>query len=292
MSCPQTLEILSVVFPTRNRPEWLRRIWQSAKDTANTMPEFSVYIDHDDTLSVPVCQELGIKYRQGQKYVYTENYNQALVLATGSVILEVADDFVFRTKDWDLKILAEFDKVPDKLILVHGYDGTEGSENATHFAVHRHWINILGYLFPPYFRWANADVFLTKVAKSIGRQVYIPTMLVEHMHLCQGKATADGTYKEASERISKYAWADIRGYHSLDECKADIEADAEKLRKAIQFYAENHSYDNYKPADRSNETLCIERGLDLSSSRGPENTIGLESSGGRIPKSLRPRFVR
>ena len=286
------METISVVCPTRNRPEWLRRLWQSAKDTASVMPEFCTYVDDDDVLSVPTCKELGIKYRQGPQKVYTQNYNEAAVAATGSVLFDVADDFVFREKHWDLKVLEEFSRVEDKLILVHGFDGTEGAENATHFFVHRQWIEVLGYLFPPYFRWANADVWMTRVAKSIGRQVYIPTMLVEHMHLCQGKATADGTYKEASERIRKYAWADIRGYHSLDECKADIEADADKLRKAIKFYAENHSYNNYKPSNRSNETLCVERGLDLSSSRGPENAVELEPSGGRVPKPLRPRFVR
>jgi Glycosyl transferase family 2 len=230
------METISVICPTRNRPELLRRLWQSAKDTASVMPEFCTYIDDDDTLSVPVCEELGIKYRQGPQKVYTQNYNEAAEVSTGSILFDVADDFIFRESKWDLKVIAEFDKVPDKLILVHGFDGTEGAENATHFFVHRHWVNILGYLFPPYFRWANADVWMTKVAKLIDRQVYLPTMLVEHMHLCQGKAPVDSTYAEASERIRKYAWADIAGYHSLEDRKADIEADAEKLRQAIQRY--------------------------------------------------------
>jgi hypothetical protein len=229
-------EIISVVFPTRNRPEWLRRIWQSAKDTAKVMPEFAVYVDHDDSLSVPVCQELGIKYRQGPKHLYTENYNQALESATGSIILEAADDFVFRANGWDQKIIAEFDKVPDKIILVHGWDGKEGKENATHFAVHRRWIDTLGYLFPGYFRWANADVFLTRVANLIDRHVYLDEMLLEHLHLSRG-APADSTYLEAVETIKTYAWADVAGYHSLADREADIQADAAKLRKAIEKWS-------------------------------------------------------
>lgn len=285
------METISVVVPTRNRPEWIRRLWQSAKDTASDMPEFCTYIDDDDKLSVPVCKELGIKYKQGPQKVYTQNYNEAASLATGSILFDVADDFIFRELHWDYKVINEFTKVDDKLILVHGFDGTEGSENATHFFVHKHWVNTLGYLFPPYFRWANADVWMTKVAKAIGRQVYIPTMLVEHMHLCQGKATADGTYKEASERIRKYAWADIRGYHSLDECKADIEADAEKLRKAIDFYEKNHSYDNYKPTNGGDVSLCCEGRVDIGSSRGPEDSK-LEPAKHSVPKPLRPRFIR
>lgn len=243
------METISIICPTRNRPEWLRRLWQSAKDTASVMPEFCTYIDDDDTQSVPVCQELGIKYRQGEQKVYTQNYNEAMVPATGSVLFDVADDFVFREKGWDLKVIAEFDKVEDKLIFVHGYDGAEGPENATHFFVHRRWVEALGYLFPPYFRWANADVWMTRVAKMVGRQVYLDTMLVEHMHLCRGKAPADRTYVEASERIRKYAWADIAGYPSLDYRKAEIEADAEKIRKAIERYAKDHCHNNDKPTD-------------------------------------------
>lgn len=230
------METISVIVPTRNRPERLRALWQSAKDTASSMPEFCTYIDEDDTVSVPVCEELGIKYRQGSRKVYTQNYNEAAVLATGSIFFDVADDFLFREKDWDLKVIAEFDKVPDKIILVHGYDGSEGPENATHFFVHRRWVDALGYLFPPYFRWANADVWMTRVAKMINRQVYLPTMLVEHMHCRDGKAPVDSTYIEASESIKKYAWADVAGYHSLEDRAADIREDAKKLLEAIKVW--------------------------------------------------------
>lgn len=285
------METISVICPTRNRPEWIRRLWQSAKDTATVMPEFCTYIDDDDTLSVPICQQLGIKYRQGPKKVYTQNYNEAAILATGSIMFDVADDFIFRELHWDSKVINEFDKVDDKFILVHGFDGTEGAENATHFFVHRHWVDTLGYLFPPYFRWANADVWMTRVAKLINRQVYLPVLLAEHMHLCQGKAVADDTYKEASDRIRQYAWADVAGYHSLDERKADIEADAEKLRKAIDFYAKNHSYDNNKFTNGSDASLCCERRVDTGSSRGPEDSK-LEPAKHSVPKSLRSRFIR
>lgn len=287
------METISVVCPTRNRPEWLRRLWQSAKDTASVMPEFCTYIDDDDTFSVPICKELGIKYRQGPPKVYTQNYNEAYVLATGSIAFDVADDFIFREKNWDLKVIAEFDKTDDKLIFVHGFDGTEGAENATHFFVHRRWVETLGYLFPPYFRWANADVWMTRVAKLIGRQVYLPITLAEHMHLCQGKALADKTYTEASERIRKYAWADIAGYHSLADREADIQADAQKLREAIQQYAKIHLHDDNTPANGSNEAICKERGVDASSSGGPEDSNKkLEPTRSTIPKPLRPRFIR
>lgn len=227
------METISVICPTRNRPERLHTLWQSAKDTASVMPEFCTYIDEDDTLSVPVCEKLGIKYRQGPRKVYTQNYNEAAVLATGSILFDVADDFVFREKDWDVKVIDEFEKVEDRLILVHGYDGTEGPENATHFFVHRRWMDALGYLFPPYFRWANADVWMTKVAKLVKRQVYLDTMLVEHMHCRNGKAPVDSTYSEASDIIKQHAWADVAGYHSLEDREEDIQADAEKIRRAI-----------------------------------------------------------
>lgn len=228
------METISVIVPTRNRPERLRAFWQSAKDTANTMPEFCTYIDDDDTVSASVCEELGIKYRQGPRKIYTQNYNEAAALATGSIFFDVADDFLFREQDWDLKVIAEFDKVKDKIILVHGYDGAEGEENATHFFVHRVWVDTLGYLFPPYFRWANADVWMTKVAKMIHRQVYLSIMLVEHLHCRDGKAPVDSTYAGASDIIKQYAWADVAGYHSLEERLPDMLSDANKLMGVIR----------------------------------------------------------
>ena len=286
------METISIICPTRNRPEWLHRLWQSAKDTASVMPEFCTYIDDDDTQSVPVCQELGIKYRQGEQKVYTQNYNEAMVPATGSVLFDVADDFVFREKGWDLKVIAEFDKVEDKIILVHGFDGVEGPENATHFFVHRRWVNALGYLFPPYFRWANADVWMTRVAKALDRQVYLPYIIVEHFRCWGGRAPADQTAHEQEATIRKHAWADVAGYHSLDDRKADIEADIEKLRKAIVQYDKNHCYNNDPLPNGSNEEVRCEGRVDPSSSRGQENAVKLEPAGSSILRPLRTRFVR
>jgi glycosyltransferase involved in cell wall biosynthesis len=287
------METISVIVPTRNRPEWVRRLWESAKDTASVMPEFCTYIDDDDVLSIPICEELDIKYRQGPRRVYTQNYNEAAVLSTGSILFDVADDFVFREKNWDLKIIAEFDKVRDKLILVHGFDGTEGTENATHFFVHRRWVNALGYLFPPYFRWANADVWMTKVANMVGRKVYLPYMIVEHFRCWGGLAPADSTFREQEENIRKYAWADIEGFHSLEDRKVDIERDAWKIEEAIKYYAEEgHSDNDYKPSNRGFEEVCKQRRLEVSSSGGSENTQRLEPSRSTISKPLRARFVR
>ena len=41
-------------------------------------------------ISVPVCQELGVKYCQGPRTIYAQNFNEAYVLSTGNIIGEIA----------------------------------------------------------------------------------------------------------------------------------------------------------------------------------------------------------
>src|SRR5579863_1932545 len=93
---------ISLLLPTRKRPKELRRMVESVRKTADSEVEVVVYIDTDDELSVPVAQELGLRYKVGPRIrKITQAWNEILLLATGDIFQQTNDDIVFTTKGWD-----------------------------------------------------------------------------------------------------------------------------------------------------------------------------------------------
>jgi glycosyltransferase involved in cell wall biosynthesis len=219
-------EKVSIILPTRNRPENLRRLYQSIKDTACVLPEIVVYIDNDDMVSVPVAQELGIKYIQGVRRPLPQCYNEAAALATGDVLMFAGDDVIFRTKGWDDLVLSEFAKYDDKILFVYGDDGHYSGNLGTHGFIHRKWMDTVGYLVPPYFEVWYVDTWITDVAVSLNRRVYLPSLFIEHMHVVFGKAENDATYEDAVPKQSKdeERW--------LETASRRLE-DVEKLKRSV-----------------------------------------------------------
>lgn len=220
---------ISLVFATRNRPENLRRFYQSVKNTAHELPEICVYIDNDDLVSVAVAKELGFKYVQGSRLPLAQCYNAAANLATGNILMFAGDDLIFRKKGWDSMVRSEFNRYSDKIIFVYGHDGHQGERLGTHGFLHRRWIQAVGYFVPPYYCKDYFDQWITEVADALGRKVYLPVILAEHMHHIWGKAPMDSTY---SESLAKPHY-DVDGL-SYEDRAPQRTLDVKKLKGLIQ----------------------------------------------------------
>lgn len=196
--------MISILLPTRNRPQFLKRLVDSIRETSTIQPEIVVYIDDDDTLSPSMAEELGLVTLIGPRITMTDYWNKCYKKATGDLIMQMGDDVVFRTKGWDVMVEEEFAKWPDKIVLVHGddLDTNFRSRFGTHSLLHRKWIDTLGYFIPPYFSSDNGDRWLMAVADFLGRRKFLP-FVTEHMHFRTGKAQLDSTYKERLERHQK-----------------------------------------------------------------------------------------
>ena len=219
---------ISVVLATRNRPDNLRRLYQSIKDTATMMPEVIVSVDDDDKVSIPVAEELGFRYIQGPRIPLSKIYNKLSEVFQGDIIMYGADDMVFRKKGWDNLVRSDFEKYPDHILLVHAFDGIQRADCAAFGFLHRKWVETLGFLFPPHLAIIYQDNWIAEAARALGRQVYYDDfMIVEHLHACVGKAPMDATYADALPKVAadKVLWETTQ--HLLA-------ADIEKLRKAIE----------------------------------------------------------
>jgi len=228
---------ISILCPTRKRREWFRRMYFSAMGTARepTDLEFVIYVDDDDDAPL---QARNIVVVQGPRLTLSCAWNVACEKASGDLFMHGGDDVVFRTAGWDQVIRAAFEPFPDGIAFVHGSDGSPphahvygnggGPHYGTHGFLHRRWVDAVGYFVPPHFSVDYNDLWLNEVADAVGRHVYLPDVLIEHMHWTWRKAPMDATYIEAHEK--RLAGESRELYASL---AGEREADVEKLRAVM-----------------------------------------------------------
>lgn len=225
--------MISVLVPTRNRPRSVKRLLDSALATAAYDPEFIFYVDEDDRSSIDVIEnhELNTEIIVGPRVVLSEMWNRCAERARFDIMMHCGDDIVFRTKNWDDIVKAEFDQVPDKILLVYGRDGFQDEKLGTHSFIHRNWVDVVGYFVPPYFSSDYNDTWLNEVAEALGRRRYVPEIFTEHMHPAAGKGELDITHQE---RLTRHTRDNVAQLYA--DKQAERYADVKKLQAFIAAY--------------------------------------------------------
>lgn len=215
--------MISICLATRKRPEPFKKLCQSALLLADNPKnvEFVSYHDDDDRT----------------KYEYFGNHrevigprsidifkmaNECQKAATGPIFMFTADDFYFETPHWDTEVLKEFEKYQDKIVLVcpDGDSWFRWAWGPVGF-VHKNWIDALGYLLPPCDGGQAADKWLDELARSIGRNVRLMSVVVQHTN------RKDFIHRKKNARCREGRWTwKYRQPDMIEQRKKD----AEKLR--------------------------------------------------------------
>lgn len=229
---------ISLLCPTRGRPDNIRRLVGSAHRHATGPLEFAFYVDEDDPTRNRVRQIAGqcipdpaqshIQIVEGPRVVLSQMWNECAKVAHHDVMMHCGDDLLFHTPGWDRLVLDRFEQFPDRIVLVYGRDGIHNQNLATHGFLHRRWVDTVGYFVPPLFASDYNDTWLDEVARKIGRREYVPEVYYEHMHPAVGKAPMDLTHQQRLQRHVREQCAQIwrTTAHLRDQ-------DAQKLRAAI-----------------------------------------------------------
>ncbi len=231
-------DTISLLCPTRGRPDNMGRLVKSALETASDKEKFQVvfYIDEDDIASQDALRAMQGYYGfrvcgiVGKRILLSEMWNVCYQFALGPIYMHAGDDLNFLTQGWDFKVREAFSQYPDRIVLVFGNDGngTRGAnpDFPTHSFLHKNWIDTVGYFCPNKFSSDYNDVWLDFLATYINRKHKID-ILTDHLHYAYGKGPLDQTHKDRLERHHKDNPAKIYE-DSLDERLADVA----KLRKA------------------------------------------------------------
>lgn len=227
---------ISLLCPSRRRPEELAAMVRSAADTAADpdQVEIVVRLDLDDPTqrhAADAALNSGLygRVQVGPTVILSEAWNECWRDARGVIYGHLGDDVRFESDGWDQLLIDTFDGRPDNYWVVHGDDcSPQGATFGTHCFVHRDWTDVVGRFCPPYF-WADwNDTWFNDVANALGRRIYLDTLKMRHRHPYFGYPT-DDTYRLADGRR---AAENLPGmYFALEPERAD---DVAKLTAAIE----------------------------------------------------------
>ena len=232
--------MISFSCPSRGRPDLAKRLVDTATEKQKGQTEFLFYLNDDDEKLEEYKDLLDEKhYTIGPNQSTCYSWNLMANKASHDIVMLMGDDVQIQTQDWDQLIVDEFNKYEDKILMVVPSDGRRkgtrdlGNEvklwedkplPAAHFAVHKNWINTLGYLAPPYFWHFFVDSYTQKVARKLNRCLYLPTVLFK------AKKMFDETGEQVRTNLNignrdKFTWSKVRDRH----LEADINLLKEKM---------------------------------------------------------------
>ena len=227
-------EVISILTPTRKRPDDMRGLVETCVSTCDHIEdlEFVFYIDEDDSESMNEAENLkdlaDVKIVVGKRIVLSKMWNVCHENARGDIFMHCGDDLRFRTESWDTKVRDKFDSIPDKIAFVFGSDGYwKPGVFGTHGFLHKNWVDTVGYFVPPYFSSDYNDTWLNEVSKMIDRHVHVD-IYTEHLHFINGKHERDQTH---IDRLERHSQDDVESiYNSMQNKRVE---DAQKLYKFI-----------------------------------------------------------
>lgn len=190
--------MISILLPSRNRPNELLTMYNSALKTADNKIEFCVYIDDDDDSYKKI--DPNIKLIKGPRITLSQAWQETYKVSSGDVLMVGGDDLIFRNKGWDTALQNRRKHFKDDIAMFFFDDGFWGAKFSSHPFLTRKWVELSGFFVPPYFVSDYNDLWIDEVATKINRKIYIPGFLIEHMHPNFGKSLIDETHKDRLQR--------------------------------------------------------------------------------------------
>jgi hypothetical protein len=223
---------MALIVPSRGRPQNIERLNRALQDTESQV-DLYVGVDPDDE-KLEGYKDAAEKYgfnlviaKRREKFGPTLNRIAKSVAKKYKYIAWMGDDHLPKTHKWDERYREALDTVT--VGIVYGNDLVMGEAIATELAMTSNIVTTLGYAVPNGFVHLYIDNYFMDLARAIDSLIYLPDVIVQHMHPVAGNAKEDQTYIEAN---SPENWTNdrIRLEKYLVE---ELPTDVEKLRFVI-----------------------------------------------------------
>lgn len=225
--------MISFCCPSRGRPELAKRLVDTATATQKHTTEFLFYLNDDDPTLEHYQDLLDEKfYTIGPNQSTCLSWNQMANKSNNEIVMLMGDDVQVQTADWDEKIKAQFDQFEDKILMVVPSDGRrkgsgskaevkptlwpDESLGAAHFALHKNWLDVVGYLAPPFFWHFYVDTYTQKVARKLNRCMFLPTVVFKAKKLFDSTATNVRSHLNIAKR-DEFVWTKVRDRHLMSD---------------------------------------------------------------------------
>lgn len=223
---------MALIVPSRGRPHNIERLNKALQETEAKV-DLYVGVDPDDE-KLQGYKDMADKYQfklvvadKREKFGPTLNRIALSIASDYEYIAWMGDDHLPKTHGWDQRYREALDSVG--VGVVYGNDLVMGETIATELAMTSNIVKTLGYAVPEGFVHLYIDNYFMDLARAIDRLIYLPDVIVQHMHPVAGHAQEDQTYIEAN---SPENWTNDR-IRFEEYKKNELKGDANKLWKLI-----------------------------------------------------------
>ena len=167
--------MISILTPSRSRPELAKRMVKSALKNPGCEVEIKFFLNHDDPM-LDAYKDflLPSQYIIGPNQSTSYSWNLMAAEAKYEILFLVGDDAQFSCDLWGNKILEAFAQYPDKIACVYPRAPSVGKSKSPHFCIHKNWVNTVGYYLPPHFYHWYVDTWIRDIALHLNRLHLIP----------------------------------------------------------------------------------------------------------------------
>ena len=182
---------ISLIVPTKNRPQQLKRLLTSLAETIACCDsvETILVIDSDDRETIGVGERrLNLRYVAVPPGRTMGSLNMAgYAAAGGRYLMLLNDDVIARTPGWDEKVRACFAAYSDDLVLLHVNDLVMQRHLCTFPIVSRAFCQIAGGICPREYQRYRIDDHIEDCFNLLGvlgerRIIFAPQIVFEHQN--------------------------------------------------------------------------------------------------------------
>jgi hypothetical protein len=236
--------MISLLCPTRGRPEQCKRMIESVAKTASGNINIFVCIQEEEIekysflkterfvsfgkatvfpflmLDAPTVHKWNELYLNAiRKYNnIKENADKLFMLA--------ADDIIFDTPGWDKALIDHYNSLENK-IHVYSLRDSRDPDGTPHPIFSREYIDALGYFLPPIFLHFYCDTWSVEVAKANNCFTHLKDYLLIH-----DKPSDTGKPDETHKRIRNMGWH-ARDEYVWNTCKRYMDMDKQRIAEAL-----------------------------------------------------------
>ena len=186
-----TNKILLIV-PSRKRQDKIVNFYLHFKNHSS-ITDLCIGLDDDDEINYPrfdnVIYEINPNMNLSQKL----NYISTKYVDKYQYIAFMGDDHWIRTDNWDIELINSISDINNGI--AYGDDLFQGQNLPTFVLMDSGIVKTLGYMCPPEQIHLYLDNFWKDLGTRLGTLRYVPSVIVEHMHYVNNKASVDEMYE-------------------------------------------------------------------------------------------------
>jgi hypothetical protein len=197
------------LVPTRGRPSNAMRLAQAWRETASPSTRLTFLLDDDDPelnnylarFTHPSTDRDLFGYQVGprRRLGGTLNHYAPIMAKHCDAIGFMGDDHLPRTPGWDTTLGRIVAAAPGAI--VYGNDLIQGMNLPTAVLMDSRVVAALGFMVPPGLVHMFMDNFWRDLGRELGRLVYRPDVVIEHLHPIAGKVEWDDRYLEVNDGV-------------------------------------------------------------------------------------------